>query len=48
MQPPTLSVCPNDTVTYTCHDSNVTEMDWYVDFHSQPIVSGLTVISSVT
>ena len=29
LQPLTVRVCPNDTVTYTCRDTNMTEIDWY-------------------
>ena len=39
LQPLTVRVCPNDTVTYTCRDTNVTEIDWYVTPYRQPIVS---------
>ena len=39
LQPLPVRVCPNDTVTYTCRDTNVTEMDWYVTPYRPPIVS---------
>ena len=43
LQPPTLPVCPNDTtVIYTCHDSNVTEMAWFVETFPRKMVAFLT------
>ena len=39
LQPLTVCVCSNDTVTYTCRDTNVTEIDWYVTPYGPPIVS---------
>ena len=39
MQPTSLHVCPNDTVIYTCHDSNVSEINWFTDAYEEPILT---------
>ena len=39
VQPTSLHVCPNDTVNYTCNDSNVTEINWFTEAYDVPIVT---------
>ena len=31
LQPPTLHVCPNEIVTYTCYDRQILAMDWIAE-----------------
>ena len=31
LQPPTLYVCPNEIVTYTCYDRQIVAIDWIAE-----------------